>query len=76
MYLLKHRYGELLYTENITDGWSHLERVTVVYPDDMSFGRETLWLSQPGLGRNCLVSYMQMKRPDTCNEKRQALVFM
>lgn len=39
---------------DITDGWSHLERVTVVYPDDMSFGRETLWLSQFSLGRNRL----------------------
>ncbi len=39
---------------DITDSWSHLERVTVVYADDMSFGRETLWLSQYGLGRNRL----------------------
>lgn len=39
---------------DITDGWSHLERVTVVYADDMSFGRGMLWLSQYGLGCNRL----------------------
>lgn len=38
----------------IVDLWSNLEEVTIVYPDDMSFGRAKTWISIYNLGRNRL----------------------
>lgn len=39
---------------DIVDLWCNLEKVTVIYPDDMSFGRAKAWISLYNLGRNRL----------------------
>lgn len=39
---------------DIVDLWCNLEKVTVIYPDDMSFGRAKIWISMFNLGKNRL----------------------